>query len=63
MYGRVTPTLLKERSDVIPGPLKVSVLPPHLVVKPALLVQKFDKLRVRLTPPEVEVTDLKVTPN
>jgi hypothetical protein len=63
VYGRVAPTLLREWSDAVPGPLKVSVLFPHLIVESALLVQKLNKLRVRFTSPEVEVTDLKVTPN
>jgi len=35
---------------------------PSLIVKSTLLVQKLDKLRVRLASPEIEVTDLKVAP-
>ena len=58
---RVAPTLLKELSARLP--LKSSPPLPHLVVKSTLLVQKLDKLRVRLTPPKVQVTDLKVAPD
>lgn len=63
VHRRVAPTLLKETSNVRSAPLKVSVLLAHLIVKSSLLIQKFDELRVCLTSPEVEVANLKVTPN
>ena len=35
----------------------------YLVVEPALGVEVFEKLAVRLAAPEVEVSDLEVTPD
>jgi hypothetical protein len=35
----------------------------YFVVKPALFVKKIEILGVRLAPPEVEVTNLKVAPD
>jgi len=61
VHGRVAPTLLKE--NVILASTKLPVPLPHLIVEPALFVQKLYKLRVGLTSPEIEVTDLKVTPD
>ena len=59
--GRIAPTLLKEHLS--PGPLKVSVLPPHLIVESTLLVQELYKFRVSLAPPEIEIADLKIAPD
>jgi len=61
VHGRVAPTLLKE--NVILASTKVPVPLPHLIVESTLLVQKLYKLRVGLASPEIEVTDLKVTPD
>ena len=52
-----------KRKNVILSPPEASVLLSHLVIESTLLVQKLYKLRVGLTPPEVEITDLKVTPD
>ena len=35
----------------------------YLVVETAFLVEEVEELGVRLTPPEVKVTDLEVTPD
>ena len=35
----------------------------HLVVKATLLIQEVEELGVSLAPPEVEVANLKVTPD
>lgn len=64
VYGRISPSLLKETTHVIPGPASsLGPVASHLIIKSTLLVQKLDKLRVRLAPPEIEVPDLKVAPN
>jgi len=51
------------KKNVIFSPSEASVPLPHLIIESTLLVQKLYKLRVGLTPPEVEITDLKVTPD
>jgi hypothetical protein len=62
VYRRVAPPLLKERTNVILGPLILVPLS-HLIIKSTLLVQKLYKLRVCFAPPEIEVPDLEITPD
>ena len=61
VHRRVPPSLIKEmcHSRV----LKKSAPLPHFIVEATLLIQKLHKLGVRFTSPEVEIANLKVTPN
>ena len=35
----------------------------HLIIKTSTLIQKFEKLEICITAPEVEVCDLKIAPD
>ena len=61
VYGRVSPTLLKEVRQF--GPQNNHAPLPHLIVEATLFVQELHKLGVGLTTPEVEITNLEVTPD
>ena len=59
--GRISPSLRKPSVSMIR--CSTTSASSHLVVEAALLVEEVEELGVSLTPPEIEVADLEVTPD